>query len=163
MNEIYETKISDLRWIAYDIPGNIGWIMYMAGLVLCFVKRPNFLGSQAVFVLLLLAVIPAVLMLIGIGELISERILKLDRVLPKKRLLRGFGALAYGGAAGTALSVIALIVNAATVNAECTLLVVMAVGAILCTVFSGLLYQGYRRIPGVRPVPGEGREQNADN
>ena len=27
---IYKTDISDARWIAYDIPGNIGWITYLA-------------------------------------------------------------------------------------------------------------------------------------
>ena len=26
---IYETKISDARWWAYDIPGNAGWIAYL--------------------------------------------------------------------------------------------------------------------------------------
>ena len=39
MKEIYETKISDARWIAYDIPGNIGWILYFVGLVLCFTNQ----------------------------------------------------------------------------------------------------------------------------
>lgn len=38
-------------------------------------------------------------MLVGIGELISERMQKRDRVLPKKRLYRSFGALAFGGLA----------------------------------------------------------------
>ncbi len=27
---IYKTDISDVRWMAYDIPGNIGWITYLA-------------------------------------------------------------------------------------------------------------------------------------
>ena len=26
---LYETKISDTRWWAYDIPGNAGWIAYL--------------------------------------------------------------------------------------------------------------------------------------
>ena len=29
----YETKISDARWWAYDIPGNAGWIAYLVCLV----------------------------------------------------------------------------------------------------------------------------------
>lgn len=28
---MYETKISSARWIMYDIPGNIGWILYLVG------------------------------------------------------------------------------------------------------------------------------------
>lgn len=26
---MYETKISSDRWIMHDIPGNIGWILYL--------------------------------------------------------------------------------------------------------------------------------------
>ena len=29
MKAQYKTEISDARWIAYDIPGNIGWITYL--------------------------------------------------------------------------------------------------------------------------------------
>ena len=29
MNSQYKTTISDARWIAYDIPGNIGWIIWL--------------------------------------------------------------------------------------------------------------------------------------
>lgn len=28
MNELYQTNITDGKWIAYDIPGNVGWLMY---------------------------------------------------------------------------------------------------------------------------------------
>ena len=101
MKEIYETKISDAKWIAYDIPGNIGWILYFVGIVLCFADQSQWLGSPLMMTLLMIAVIPAVLMLVGIVELISERIAKLDRVLPRIRLLRGFGALTLGGILGT--------------------------------------------------------------
>ena len=36
-NELYESKISDARWWIYDIPGNIGWIIYF---VCCVRKAP---------------------------------------------------------------------------------------------------------------------------
>ena len=29
MDTSYKTEISDARWIAYDIPGNIGWLAYL--------------------------------------------------------------------------------------------------------------------------------------
>ena len=90
---MYERDISDARWIAYDLPGNVGWILYFIGLVLAFVKKPTFIEETGMFYLMVVAVIPALLMLLGITELISERIHKLDRVLPRIRLLRGFGAL----------------------------------------------------------------------
>lgn len=34
---MYESRISDARWIAYDTPGNICWITFLAGVILCFV------------------------------------------------------------------------------------------------------------------------------
>lgn len=47
----------------------------------------------------------------GIAELVDERIKGLDRTLPKKRLLRGFGALTLGGITGEAASEITVIVT----------------------------------------------------
>ena len=142
---IYETKISDARWIAYDIPGNIGWILYFVGLVFCFIDQSQWSGSPLMMTLLMIAVIPAVLMLVGILELISERIAKLDRVLPKIRLIRGFGALTLGGILGTVVPLIAAAVNALTVHADGNVLIIMSVGGLLCAVFAGLLHKGYHK------------------
>ena len=96
---IYKTDISDARWIAYDIPGNIGWMTYLA--VLAKMIKDRKYGSAAV------SAAPAVLMIAGVAELISERIEGLDRDLPKKRLYRGFGALTLGGITGVASAVVA--------------------------------------------------------
>ena len=71
---LYESKISTRRWMVYDILGNAGWIIYFVCLGL-LLKR----GIHAFFVI---AAVPAILMLIGIAELISERLQKLDWVLP---------------------------------------------------------------------------------
>lgn len=140
MNEketvMYETKISDARWIAYDIPGNIGWIAYIIGVILLLVNQ--------VKVISIISVIPAVLMMIGIAELIRERIAKLDRVLPKTRLYRGFGALTLGGALGIITSAIAVII--AVMNGSgCLYQIMMLIGAILCFIFGGLLFKGYKK------------------
>lgn len=106
MNELYQTNITDGKWIAYDIPGNVGWLTYVVGLVVFIVQKTEYIKTLPVFLLVVLAAIPAVAMLVGIFELINERIHKLDRLLPKKRLLRGFGALMYGGLGGAILSLI---------------------------------------------------------
>ena len=45
MKRLYETKISNARWIAYDLPGNIGWIAYIVALILCFAKSPAFMSK----------------------------------------------------------------------------------------------------------------------
>ena len=142
---MYETKISDGRWMAYDIPGNLGWISYITGLLLSFLKKPEFMDSRVLFALLLVSVIPALMMLIGILELINERIHKLDRILSKKRLYRGFGMLLFGGIAGTVLSALALICGLVTGKDSLAYVWLMLCGGILCAVFAGLLFKGYKR------------------
>lgn len=145
-HELYETKITDLRWIAYDIPGNIGWIAYFAGLILCFVKRPDFMLHKGMAGIVFLSMIPAVFMAIGIIELINERIHKLDRVLPKKRLLRGFGALTFGGMTGILVTLLGIFFGATAMRiADMRYLFLMLGGAAFCAVFAGLLYKGYHR------------------
>ena len=130
--ELYETKISDVRWWLYDIPGNAGWIIYFV----CVVR----LLRQRIEPFAVASLLPAILMLIGIAELISERIAKLDRALPRKRLLRGFGALTLGGILGVIVSVIGLAAE------KCGLW--LLIGSVLCAVFAGLLYKGYRKVEG---------------
>jgi len=66
MNAQYKTTISDARWIAYDIPGNIGWITYLA----CVSRRLREKRDASGLV----SALPGILMLIGVAELISERL-----------------------------------------------------------------------------------------
>ena len=80
MQTMYETRISNARWMAYDLPGNVGWIMYLVCLGMELHERVTVLSA--------LSVVPAIFMLVGVAELISERIAKLDRVLSKARLYR---------------------------------------------------------------------------
>lgn len=133
---LYESDISDARWIAYDIPGNIGWIAYITAMFLLLINQIT-AGS-------IISVIPAFLMITGIAELISERISKLDRILSKIRLYRGFGALTLGGAVGIITSLIALI-TAVAQNSGYLYPAIMLAGAILCFAFSGLLFKKYKR------------------
>jgi hypothetical protein len=129
---IYETKISDARWWAYDIPGNAGWIAYLACL---FQSRKRGLNTFNIAALL-----PGGLMGLGVGELISERIAGLDRVLPKRRLLRGFGALTLGGIGGMIVSALGLVTQKEKKNPA-----IMLAGSVLCAVFAGLCWQGYKK------------------
>lgn len=129
--QMYETKISDKRWIVYDIPGNVGWIAYIVCTILCLKNGVDTLSVVAIF--------PAILMLVGVAELISERIAKLDRVLSKVRLYRGFGALTLGGVLGALIAVIGI-----TSRERQTLFICMLAGALLCAVFAGLLFKGYK-------------------
>ena len=133
---MYETKISTPRWIAYDIPGNIGWILYLVG----FVKLIAHHGVSEQLPASILLMIRVLLIVIGIAEMISERIARLDRILPAIRLWRGFGALTLAGLLGAVLSLITMKSN---LNAANT--VMMTAGGILCFVFAGLLLIGYKK------------------
>ena len=129
---IYETKISDARWWAYDIPGNAGWIAYLACLFHSLKRGLNTFNMAAQ--------LPGGLMGLGVGELISERIAGLDRVLPKRRLLRGFGALTVGGISGMIVSVLSLVTQKEKKHPA-----IMLMGSLLCAVFAGLCWQGYKK------------------
>ena len=130
MKAQYKTAISDARWIAYDIHGNVGWIAY---LVCVFrglrEKRDAYNITSA---------LPGILMLIGVAELISERIAGLDRVLSGKRLFRGFGALTLGGLLGIPMAFAGLRRNKKRAAA-------MLAGSALCAFFAGLLFAGYKK------------------
>jgi len=142
---IYESHISTVRWIVYDVPGNVGWIMYLVCLIRCFVKCPEFMEISLVLISLVIGILPAVALVVGIAELISERIAKLDRILPKKRLYRGFGALTWGGFAGMAVGLNALFASLRSGYSvgECKLLILLAMGGALCAVFAGLIFKTF--------------------
>lgn len=145
MNELYQTNITDGRWIAYDIPGNAGWLMYVVGLVVFIVRKKEYINTLPMLLLVVLAAIPAAAMLAGVFELLNERAHKLDRLLPRKRLLRGFGALMYGGLGGTILSLVIVLFRLTEKQQAGVYFMVMGVGAMLCMIFGGLLYKGYHK------------------
>ena len=122
MDQLYESKISVKRWVVYDIFGNIGWIAYFV----CVGKLWK-AGNASVWAVLL----------VGLVELISERIAKLNYVLPKIRLYRGFGTLALGGVCGAGYGAICLCAGPSALRAG------LLVGGVLCAVFSWLLFREY--------------------
>ena len=128
---MYESKISTGRWMAYDVLGNAGWIAWIVCLVLLF--------KNGVDAFTILAALPALVMLIGIAELISERVQKLDWVLPKTRLYRGFGALTLGGVMGIMVSAAGLLSGKVS-----SLAWLMLAGSTLCALFAWLLFREYK-------------------
>ena len=94
---------------------------------------------------MVVAIIPAILMALGIVELINQRIHKLDRVLPRICLMREFGALTLGGITGIVTAVVMLICAVATGIGELLYIWLMLAGGILCSIFAGLLFGHYKR------------------
>lgn len=134
MKDVYETKITNARWIVYDIFGNIGWISYIVCVIIGFFRYKEDLAVNVI------GIVPAAFMLAGIIELLSERIAKLDRILTKARLFRGFGAIALGGALGFIFSLVLIIINFKIIY------LIMLIGSGLCFVFVGLLFWGYKKV-----------------
>lgn len=130
MQDLYESKISTTRWIVYDIFGNLGWIAY-------YIASYRLIKSGVVTSYSLL---PAVLILIGLVELISERIARLDFVLPRVRLYRGFGALTLGGICGAVYGAVCF----AAGRGPQTLW--LAGGGALCGLFGWLLFREYHPV-----------------
>lgn len=145
--KIYETKISDVRWIIYDILGNIGWILYFICIALLFGKRPEYMSNSAVYTFAVFAIVPALIMSVGIAELISERFAKLDRVLSQKRLYRSFGMLLFGALCGFVISLVMVLLNLKigfSLSAQkCT--VGLLIASVLLAVFAALLFAGYKK------------------
>lgn len=128
---LYESKISTRRWMVYDILGNAGWIIYFVCLGLLLKRDINAFS--------VVVAVPAILMLIGITELICERIQKLAWVLPKNRLYRGFGALTLGGIIGIVVSAAGLLSDKVS-----SLIWFMLAGSALCALFAWLLFREYK-------------------
>ena len=144
---MYKTDISVAKWLIYDILGNIGWIAYYIVLGKCFVEKPEFMEYWGLAAVVISAIIPALFILIGIVELINERINKLNFVLPKIRVYRGFGALTVGGIAGAIISFVGIAYSIVIgVEADITYLYILFFGAILCAIFAGLCFKGYKKM-----------------
>lgn len=94
--------------------------------------------------IIVISVIPAIFMMIGIAELVSERFAHLDRRLPKVRLLRGFGALVLGGILGMAVSMLGLVYGYWIGERNLITMWCMLLGSFLCFIFAELIYKTYR-------------------
>ena len=126
--------------MAYDVPANLGWIAYIVCFILIFTNAAPCAKSMLTF----FGMIPAVLLLIGIGELISERIVRLDRILPFHRLMRGFGVITVGSFLGGTLSTVLLYIELSQ-GCFCVCHLLMAAGGFVCGIFALLLFKGYKR------------------
>ena len=86
--------------------------------------------------------VAALIMVVGVVELVRERILKLDRILPKNSLFLGFGALTLGGLVGFITSIVGYFVKIDPIIRN--YLLWMAVGSVLLAVVSGYLFSRYK-------------------
>ncbi|OUM66957.1 hypothetical protein PIROE2DRAFT_5693 [Piromyces sp. E2] len=146
MDATYESKISTPVWLILDLIGNSGLILYFIGLILSFVKKPEFMKNNSMLIFMILSIIPAILFLIGSYELIVERIKKLDRILPKKRLYRGFGSIYVGGLLGLITSVIGIIYGYYINGTNLLYVWLMVIGSLMIIVGVIPIFTRYKKV-----------------
>lgn len=147
MEEVYETDISEKAWIVYDILGNVGWILYGIGFGFFLGRSGDVWKDDSLLqIFLVLEGMCTIGIVIGLAELINERINKLDRVLTKTRLFRGFGSITYASLAAGIVSILMLIISLSlNLKSNIHLLLLMVVGATLCYWFCHLLFKRYKK------------------
>lgn len=136
---MYESKISTRKWIILDLIGNAGWIMFYAAMIHVFAAHRTILDNRLVFAMVIIDLLSSAGILVGIVELISERFQKLDYILPKIRLYRGFGMLMVSGFIAAVATLIARLL---VFNADC--LSYALVGSLLCGFASYALFKEYK-------------------
>lgn len=138
---MYKANISKTKRIIYDIFKDIGLIIYYIALIICFIKKPKFMNYH---LLMVMNILVFVLMFNGTIELIVENFFKLNSILPKIRLYRGYGLLMLGGIIGFITSLIAIIYTT-NKNVEIIYLYILSLSCILCAIFSGLIFKEFKK------------------
>ena len=140
----YRNTIDESKQRLFNILIAAGWIIYFISIFISFEFPPKFMYTGTMAQIVLFSFVPAIWMLIGIAEMIRERINKTRNILTKRQLTRGYFSLALGGLTGIAVTAIAWIYYYAKHLSGSTLvLAMMLTGAVLCTVFAGISYRGY--------------------
>ena len=143
---MYVSDITDKEWYIYDILGNLGWIGFYIGLGMMIVRENIFMEGTIHIFFAVLEIICAAGILVGLIELINERIHKLDRRLSRTRLFRGFGSITIASLSGMVVTGIYLVIIYANGDREISLYYwMMIIGALLCFVFCGLLLKRYKK------------------
>ena len=131
---MYHSSISLSFWWVCDILGNLGWIAYLAGLVMFLNSGQENLWFNLVFLL------TATGILAGLTEIITERIDKLDWTLPEIRLRRGFGLCSLSSIAGWVATLVLILIDGPSLP-----LTMMNVGALACALFVSVIYLNYKK------------------
>ncbi len=140
---VYETEMTGTGRVVCDLCLNIGWMVYFVTLMLIFVKRSDLISYPVIFGMLIASAFPAVVMLLGLAELISERILGLVKELPRGRLVRGYGLLIWAGAGGSAVSAAAAVYGLLATQAGLGYVFAMLFGAVMCALSAWIVFRGY--------------------
>ena len=118
---------------------------YIAALVRLFWKWPRFFQVQALKIVMLLAIVPALIAVAGLGEIFVEWMDHRFDVLPDRKRKRGLGLVALGGAAGAVVSLFAFILNLTVGSGFSRLLLGMPLAAAVCCCATLMIYKSFSR------------------
>ena len=138
MIKTYTTKLPDKQWLMLGLISDLGWIAYFAGFALYMISGAEGLETVILSALFLLGGLCVLTVLVGIIELISQRVRQLDRRLKRIQLVTGFGFVIYGSLAGFLLSTAAVftdIIGGYETGMCFTAQIIMAAGALICFAF----------------------------
>ena len=134
----YETGISKSKWLTMGLVSDAGWIAYFTGFALYIINGADGLGTVVLSALFLLNCLAVISVVIGIAELISQRIRKLSRRLSPLQLAVGFGFVVFGSLAGFLFSAAASVIDLLSgyESGMCfAAQIIMASGAVVCFAF----------------------------
>ena len=145
---MYESKISDKRWLILGLLSDIGWIMLFAGIVMYMANGADGLGTVAISALFLVTLLSAVFVLFGVIALITQRMRKIDRVLTKRQLVISFGFVVFGALTAAAASMGSVFVDAlwhyetgVCFIAQC----LMYAGGLICFAFGYPIFKSFKK------------------
>lgn len=144
---MYESNISDKKWLTLGLVSDVGWLMYFAGLALYMLNGADGLGTVIISALFLLNGLCVLAVLVGIIELILQRVRKLSRRLKRSQLVIGFGLVVYGALGGflfTGASVVIDILFGYEIGMCLAGQCLMAAGAFICFAFGLPIMRSFR-------------------
>ncbi len=134
----YTTKLSDNKRLTLGLISDAGWIAYFTGFGLYLTNGADGLGTVALSVTFLLNCLAVLAVFVGIIEILSQRIRRLNRTVQKGDLIFGFGFVVYGALGGLLVSgasaVIDILLRYETGMCFASQ-IIMAAGALVCFAF----------------------------
>ena len=135
------------KWLALGLLSDLGWIAYFAGFALYMAGGADGLGTVAISVTFLLNGLAVLAVIIGILEIISQRIRKIRRTVQRADLIFGFGFVVFGGLAGFLLSGVSAVIDI-FLKYETGICfaaqIIMAAGGLVCFAFGWPILRSFQ-------------------
>ena len=138
MNKTYTSNLSAKKRLTLGLLSDAGRIAYLTGFVLYLTNGADGLGTVALSATFLLNCLAVLAVVVGIMEILSQKIRKLNRTIKRGDLIFGFGFVVFGALGGCLLcgasAVIDILLKYETGMCFASQLL-MTVGSLVCFAF----------------------------